>query len=95
MRGTVGGVQNSLNSILDTIKYILVIVFPDEDTFGYLVMASVATILVGALFYIIYAIRNWHGTTLPKDAEVQSFASSRRSDKYGGTDNHTGATASF
>ena len=85
-----GGVQNSLNSILDTIKYILVIVFPDEDTFGYLVMASVATILVGALFYIIYAIRNWQGTTLPRDAEVQ-----RRSDIYGGTDNHNGATASF
>jgi len=95
VRGTVGGVQNSLNSILDTIKYILVIVFPDEDTFGYLVMASVATILVGALFYIIYAIQNWHGTTLPRDAEVQSLASSRRSDRYGGTDNHTGATASL
>ena len=95
VRGTVGGVQNSLNSILDVIKYLLVIVLPDEDTFGYLVLASVATILVGALFYIIYAIRNWHGTVMPKDAEVQSLASSRRSIGYGGTDDQTGATASL
>ena len=78
-RGTVGGVQNSLNSIMDTIKFLLVIVLPDEDTFGYLVMASVATIVVGTIFYIMYAIPNWHRTALPKDGEVQSLASSRRS----------------
>ena len=89
-RGTVGGVQNSLNSILDTIKFLLVIVLPDEDTFGYLVLASVATILVGALFYIMYAIRNWHGTVLPKDVEVRSLASrtkpTGKASSYGGID---------
>ena len=69
-RGTVGGVQNSLNSILETVKYLLVIVLPDEDTYGYLVLASVATILVGTLFYMVYAIRNWYGRTLSKYVEV-------------------------
>ena len=97
-RGTVGGVQNSLNSILETVKYLLVIVLPDEDTYGYLVLASVATILVGTLFYVVYAFRNWQGTTLLKDAEVHSLASSTRSDgntSTGGTDGQRGAAASI
>ena len=98
-RGTVGGVQNSLNSILETVKYLLVIVLPDEDTYGYLVLASVATILVGTLFYMVYASRNWQGTTLLKDAEVHRLASSKRSDgntsTYGGTNGQRGAAASL
>ena len=68
------------------------IVLPHENTFGYLVIASVSTILVGALFYIIYATRNWNGTALQKCDEVQSLTSSTTSDSdgYGGTDDHTG-----
>ena len=65
-RGTVGGVQDSLNSIMETIKFLLVIILPDENSFGYLVLASVATVLLGSLFYLVYAARNWHGTKLPK-----------------------------
>ena len=95
VRGTVGGVQNSLNSILDTIKYLLVIILPDEDTFGYLVLASVATILLGNIFYIIYAIRNWYGTALPKNVDVQSLASKTGTEEYGCTDDQIYATASF
>ena len=70
------------------------IVLPHENTFGYLVIASVSTILVGALFYIIYATRNWNGTALQKCDEVQSLTSSTTSDSdgYGGTDDHSVAT---
>ena len=92
-RGTVGGVQNSLNSILETVKYLLVIVLPGEDTYGYLVLASVATILTGTIFYMMYAFRNWQGTTFAP------VASSRKSDgdvpTYGGTDGRRRAAASY
>ena len=40
-RGTVGGVQDSLNSIMETIKFLLVIILPDEETFGYLVLGTI------------------------------------------------------
>ena len=66
-RGTVGGMQDSLNSISETTKFLLVIILPNEETFGYLVLASVATVLVGMLFYVIYAVRNWRGANLPMD----------------------------
>ena len=62
--------QDSLNSILETIKFLLVIILPHEESFGYLVLASVATVLVGTLFFIMYAIQNWHGTTFPKYVKV-------------------------
>ena len=70
-RGTVGGVQDSLNSVMETIKFLLVIILPDENSFGYLVLASVATVLLGSLFYLVYAARNWHGTKLPQGQGCQ------------------------
>ena len=47
IRGTVNGVQSSMNMILDTMKYLLVIALPYPNTFGYLVCASFAAICVG------------------------------------------------
>ena len=91
-RGTVGGVSYSLFSILETVKYLLVIILPDEETYGYLVLASVTTIATGTVFYMVYAFRNWRGTTFAP------VASSRRSDgnlsTYGGTDGEKKAAAS-
>ena len=91
-RGTVGGGSYSLYSILETVKYLLVIILPDEETYGYLVLASVTTIVTGTVFYMVYAFRNWEGTTFAP------VASSRRSDgnlsTYGGTDGEQKAAAS-
>ena len=39
---------------------------PDQETFGYLVLASVATTYVGSGFYAAYAARNWGGTKMPE-----------------------------
>ena len=39
-RGIIGGVQNSMNSAMDTIKFVLVIVLPKNKTFGWLVKSK-------------------------------------------------------
>lgn len=55
-RGVIGGVQNALNSSMDTVKFILVIILPQQETFGWLIIASYAFICIGALFYASYAL---------------------------------------
>lgn len=55
-RGVIGGVQNALNSAMDTIKFILVIALPEAATFGWLIIASYAFICLGAVFYASYAV---------------------------------------
>ena len=55
-RGVIGGVQSSLNSIMNTIKFILVIALPDQETYGWLIMASYCFVSLGALFYASFVI---------------------------------------
>ena len=55
-RGIIGGIQNGMNSAMDTIKFVLVIVLPENETFGWLVIASFIFVCIGAMFYIYYAI---------------------------------------
>ena len=43
---------------MDTIKFALVIVLPENATFGYLIIASYATVICGAIFFVVYVIRN-------------------------------------
>jgi len=56
IRGTIGGVQESLNSSFDMTKNILVLLFPRAADFGYLVFASFGSLLLGGVFYTSYAI---------------------------------------
>lgn len=50
-RGIVNGVQNSLNMLMDMLKFILVIFIPDIETFGYLIIISFIFIcMAGCLF---------------------------------------------
>ena len=53
--------QNAINSAMDTIKFVLVIVLPQTETFGWLIMASYASVCLGAVFYMTYACK--HGET--------------------------------
>ena len=55
-RGVIGGVQDSLNSAMNTIKFVLVIVLPHIETFGWLIMASFAFVCTGAIFYTTFAL---------------------------------------
>lgn len=50
-RGAVGGVQNSLNMTFDLLKFIVVIMVPYVETFGYLIIMSFCFIFsAGCLF---------------------------------------------
>lgn len=57
-RGAVNGVQSALNKLMDMLKYILVILFPWKQTFGYLIIVSVSSCIVGEIFFIVYAVKH-------------------------------------
>ena len=78
IRGTIGGVQGGLNSFMDLIKFILVIILPDEETFGWLVLASFGAIVLGWVFYTVYAVKNWTG---PEEA-TEKIRKESSSTKY-------------
>ena len=67
MRGSLNGVQGSLNSAMDMVKFVLVIALPDPETFGWLILVSFASICCGAISFGVFASRNWNG--LPKVEE--------------------------
>ena len=46
-----------MNSLMDTIKFALVISLPEEETFGYLIIASFTSILFGAISYACHAVK--------------------------------------
>ena len=56
-RGIIGGVQTGMNSAMNTIKFILVIVLPQQETFGWLILASFTFVSFGAISYIYYATK--------------------------------------
>ena len=61
------GVQNGINSALDTIKFILVIALPENETFGWLILASFASICIGAIFYASYAVKLTRNEKTPQN----------------------------
>lgn len=54
-RGIVNGVQTSLNQLMDMLKFIMVIIAPQPEVFGLLVIISFGFILLGWLFYAKYS----------------------------------------
>lgn len=54
-RGVVGGVQSSMNNLMDLIHFILVIVLPAPSQFGLLILTSVVFVCLGHFFYAIFA----------------------------------------
>ena len=54
-RGIVFGVQNSLNQLMDMLKFVMVIVAPEPEVFGLLVLISFAFVLIGCSFYAKYS----------------------------------------
>ncbi len=45
--GVINGVQSSLNNSFDLIKFVLVMLLPHQDQFGYLIFVSFASITSG------------------------------------------------
>ena len=56
VRGSVGGVQSSLNKIFSLIKFTLVIIFSDISYFGSLIILSLLSIIVSFFLYLIYSV---------------------------------------
>ena len=56
-RGTVGGVQSSLNSSFNLLKFCLVLIMPMENMFGLLVILSFIFICFGALSMSYYSVQ--------------------------------------
>ena len=58
-RGLVNGVQSSINKLTDIMKFVLVIVLPWPEIFGYLIIVSYLAIVVAAVLYGVYGFRHW------------------------------------
>lgn len=56
-RGVVGGVMNAMNSIMDMLHYVMVIVAPRPEHFTILTLISVGMVTLGAVLYAIYLRR--------------------------------------
>ena len=54
-RGVVNGVQSSLNKFMDLVKYLLVIVLPWPQTFGYLIILSFTFIFLANILFAGYS----------------------------------------
>jgi iron-regulated transporter 1 len=61
-RGVIGGVQNSMNKIFDTLKYFCVIFLSEITQYGYLVILSVSAVFISYSLYIGYVV----STTIKK-----------------------------
>ena len=54
-RGIVSGVQNSFNSIMDVVHFVMVTVAPKPEQFGVLILISVTMVAIGLAFYSRFA----------------------------------------
>ncbi|KAK1166203.1 solute carrier family 40 member 1-like [Acipenser oxyrinchus oxyrinchus] len=56
-RGVINGVQNSMNYLLDLLHFIMVILAPNPEAFGLLVIISVSFVVMGHMMYFRYAYK--------------------------------------
>ncbi|XP_023665740.1 solute carrier family 40 member 1-like [Paramormyrops kingsleyae] len=57
-RGVINGVQNSMNYLLDLLHFIMVILAPNPEAFGILVIISVSFVAMGHAMYFCFAYRS-------------------------------------
>lgn len=56
-RGVVSGVMNAMNSNMDMLHYVMVIIAPRPQDFRYLTLISYASVFMGFIFYCLYVRR--------------------------------------
>ncbi|XP_052286243.1 solute carrier family 40 member 1-like isoform X2 [Dreissena polymorpha] len=54
-RGIVNGVQTSLNTMMDMLKFVLVIAIPQPELFGFLILLSFSFICIGWMLFAKYS----------------------------------------
>lgn len=57
-RGVINGVQNSMNYLLDLVHFIMVILAPNPEAFGLLVLISVSFVAMGHMMYFRFAYKS-------------------------------------
>ncbi|KAM9365717.1 solute carrier family 40 member 1 [Pholidichthys leucotaenia] len=57
-RGVISGVQNSMNYLLDLLHFIMVILAPNPEAFGLLVIISVSFVAMGHMMYFWFAFKS-------------------------------------
>ncbi|KAM4561563.1 solute carrier family 40 member 1 [Fundulus diaphanus] len=57
-RGVINGVQNSMNYLLDLLHFIMVILAPNPEAFGLLVIISVSFVAMGHVMYFRFAFKS-------------------------------------
>uniref|UniRef100_A0A665W7P4 Solute carrier family 40 member n=1 Tax=Echeneis naucrates TaxID=173247 RepID=A0A665W7P4_ECHNA len=57
-RGVINGVQNSMNYLLDLLHFIMVILAPNPEAFGLLVVISVTFVAMGHIMYFRFAFKS-------------------------------------
>ncbi|XP_054643084.1 solute carrier family 40 member 1 isoform X2 [Dunckerocampus dactyliophorus] len=57
-RGVINGVQNSMNYLLDLLHFIMVILAPNPEAFGLLVIISVSFVTMGHIMYFRFAFKS-------------------------------------
>ncbi|XP_066497265.1 solute carrier family 40 member 1 [Hoplias malabaricus] len=57
-RGVINGVQNSMNYLLDLLHFVMVILAPNPEAFGLLVIISVSFVAMGHMMYFRFAFKN-------------------------------------
>ncbi|XP_069554873.1 solute carrier family 40 member 1 [Brachyistius frenatus] len=57
-RGVINGVQNSMNYLLDLLHFIMVILAPNPEAFGLLVVVSVSFVAMGHVMYFRFAFKS-------------------------------------
>ncbi|XP_036396891.1 solute carrier family 40 member 1-like [Megalops cyprinoides] len=57
-RGVINGVQNSMNYLLDLLHFIMVILAPNPEAFGLLVLISVSFVTTGHAMYFRFAYKS-------------------------------------
>ncbi|KAK2704280.1 solute carrier family 40 member 1-like isoform X4 [Artemia franciscana] len=75
-RGKINGVQQSFNQLMDMMKFILVILLPYSDTFGYLIIISFAFICLGMMFYSLYVFRRQSPPSVDDEENPMTVAAS-------------------
>lgn len=57
-RGVISGVQNSMNYLLDLLHFFMVILAPNPEAFGLLVIISVSFVAMGHTMYFWFAFKS-------------------------------------
>ena len=88
-RGKINGVQTGLNSLLNTIKFTLVMALPKLQTFGYLIIASTAASTLGGLFFVAYYISSASSKQSQEDLKELDSKDHRETEKDPCTKSHS------